>query len=924
MRSSLYLLLSVMLLSQVCMAGSIKGKVTEKSNGETAVGATIYIKDHDNYNAVAGLDGSFEMNEIPDGDYILVVTYINSAPYEQDIHIEGEQPLILEIAMSEKTDHQLNEVVIGDKRDGGSEKTARRMEQKADQVMNIVSAKAIQISPDITVANVIQRVSGVSIERNSNGDGQHAILRGMDKRYNYTMVNGVKIPSPDNKYRYVPLDLFPAELLDRLEVYKSLVPSQEGDAIGGAINMVMKDAPNQLSFSANLATGYSELFFDHDFKGFDNGGINSSSPWEINGKRYQAAPTDFPSAPLDYTNKKPLPNLIGGFSFGNRYFNNKFGIIVAGSYQNTYRGASSTLYDQETVDTYSVVSITKKSDRFFSEQQTRSGLHVKLDYRLNSRNKLKWYNAYMGLNNIQVRDEVGKELSYGQSGDTFTLGFSTRSRVTNQHIYNSTLQGEHQLTDKFKVDWSAVYSKATNERPENTEVSLSGFELHDQQYVTFPSGMTRRWEHNSDRDIAGYLNLTYKQSIKDIPVELKIGGLYRDKARDNFFNNYSFNPADKFARYGTDFDAYNQIEWTVATPGGAVNSALTYQASEKIAAGYFQFNIYTKRIELVGGVRVEHTDQGYNMLYPPITEDHPDGKQIYTDVLPSLNFKYILNEKANLRATYFRGINRPGFAEIVPYKIVNEDYQERGNYNLKHAVADNVDLRYELFPHAGESFLLGAFYKRIQNPIEFTLQIDPIRGQDQFYGPANYGTANNYGLELDFVKFFNKIGFKGNYTYTHSAITTTKAQRVANTDGSPGTHNIYPEQTRPLYGQAAHIANLSLLYKDVKHGWDAQLAGNYTGSRIATVSQFIDRDIWQKAFIQMDFSMEKSFHNGFAVFAKVNNILNTPMETFIKGKTNYDPKKSNINTPGQDLKDNTLVQRDYYQRSYLIGLRYKL
>jgi outer membrane cobalamin receptor len=57
--------------------------------------------------------------------------------------------------------------------------------------MNIVSGKAIEVSPDLTVANVMQRVSGVSIERNSNGDGQYAILRGMDKRYNYTLVNGV-------------------------------------------------------------------------------------------------------------------------------------------------------------------------------------------------------------------------------------------------------------------------------------------------------------------------------------------------------------------------------------------------------------------------------------------------------------------------------------------------------------------------------------------------------------------------------------------------------------------------------------------------------------------------------------------------------------------------------------------------------------
>ena len=109
----------------------------------------------------------------------------------------------------------------------------------------MVSAKSMQLSPDLNVANVLQRVSGVTMERDNSGEAQYAILRGMDKRYNYTLVNGVKIPSPDNKNRYVPLNIFPSELLDRLEVTKSLTADMEGDAAGGAVNMVMKDAPGQ-------------------------------------------------------------------------------------------------------------------------------------------------------------------------------------------------------------------------------------------------------------------------------------------------------------------------------------------------------------------------------------------------------------------------------------------------------------------------------------------------------------------------------------------------------------------------------------------------------------------------------------------------------------------------------------------------------
>jgi len=110
--------------------------------------------------------------------------------------------------------------------------------------------------PDITAAGALQRISGVTMQRTSNsGEAQYAIIRGMDKRYNYTLVNGIKIPSPDNKNRYVPMDIFPSELLARIEVIKALTPDMEGDAIGGAMNLVLKDAPEKLLVKATVSMG---------------------------------------------------------------------------------------------------------------------------------------------------------------------------------------------------------------------------------------------------------------------------------------------------------------------------------------------------------------------------------------------------------------------------------------------------------------------------------------------------------------------------------------------------------------------------------------------------------------------------------------------------------------------------------------------
>jgi hypothetical protein len=900
------------------LAATVRGKLLESASGEPALGVAIMIEGT-SFNDVSGLDGTFAIHNLQKGTYKLIIRHISYATVRKDIIITENETVELDLALDPAAELQLNEVAVVGKKDASSEQTARSLERNASQVMNIVSGKTIQISPDLTVANVIQRISGVTIERNSNGDGQYAILRGMDKRYNYTLVNGVKIPSPDNKYRYVPLDIFPSDLLDRLEVYKTLTPAMEGDAIGGAVNMVMKDAPDRFTLSANISSGYNELFLQRNFMSFDHKNIQFKSPYEQKGNQYSATPADFSKAAIDYKSKSPQPNLLGSLAIGNRFLDQKLGVLLAGSYQNTYRGSNSLFFDSETVDTLSGETLTKMSERQYSEQQTRFGLHSKLDYRINGQHKIQFYNAFMSLTNAQVRNVKSTQLTIGGYDPVLgnaTLGFSTRSRLTKQQIYNSTLQGKHQLSKKLALQWSAVYSKATNDVPDNVTVPLLGIRQNFVEKRTTVGDASRRWEHNSDRDLSGYLNLSYLMPIGAMQVEWSAGGLYRDKSRTNFYNNYQLRPSKPLAEYGVDFTDYTQIAWTIQNPRGSVASALNYSATERITSGYAQFKAESTTLEVLGGVRAEATDQGYAMRFP-IGEERPVGNQTYTDILPSIQFKYKTQENTNLRASYFRSLNRPGFFEIVPYRIVQEEYQERGNADLQRALADNIDFRYELFPKPAEQLMVGVFYKHIKNPIEYTLQKDAIRGQDIYYSPGNFGNATNYGLEIDYIKYFKTIGIKANYTYTHSRITTPKSKRIRNASGDLETISV--NQSRPLYGQSAHVANLSILYKNAKQGLDGQLAASYTGDRINTVSQFLNNDQWQKGFVQLDASLEKTFKNGLGIFLKAANLLNTPMEVYMKGTSLV-----NEGIPNQNRENRTLMRRDYYQRSYLLGARYKL
>jgi len=900
--------------SSALLAQSIHGKVYDKRSGEALIGADILIENL-NLKKSTGLDGSFQFQKLPQGSYTLLVHHLNYKTTRLSIQLTKEDnPLRLTVELEEENS-QLDEVTVHGVRSGFSEESARHRERNASQVLNALSGKAIQLSPDLTVANAVQRISGVSLERNSNGDGQHAILRGMDKRYNYTLVNGVKIPSPDNKYRYVPLDIFPSELLDRLEVFKSLTPDMEGDAIGGVINMVMKDAPTRKQLSFNIATGYNQLFLDRDFTSFDYHKVDKQSPAERYGKNHVATDKDFGNATSLYKNSRPAPNQILGFSLGDRFFANRFGIIVAGSYQNTYRGSNSVFFDERREGDTQASTLTNRSERQFSEQQKRLGLHAKLDFRINEKNKLQWYNAYLNFTNAQVREIESFGLQFGgydpEKGNA-TMAFSTRARLTQQSIINSTLQGEHLLTERLSTEWSLVYANANNEQPDNTTVALVGEMKNFERIPVYASNGRRRWEHNSDRDLYGSVNLKYKSEIAGLPIDWKIGGMYRDKQRKNFYNEHIMRVPSPQPLYGIDFQTYDQIKWSFGGPAYA--SPLTYDAWEKIGAGYALFQLNTAAIEATGGLRAEHTQQGYNMLYVTVL---PNGDQKYVDLLPSLNVKYKLKENVNLRASYYKAINRPGFFEIVPYSIVNEEYNERGNPDLKRAIAHNYDVRYELFPSSTEQLLVGAFYKHIKNPIEYTLQADAIRGQDIFYFPGNFGFADNVGFEVDFMKYFNKIGVRANYTYTHSAITTDKSKRIRNDKGDFELINV--KQTRPLFGQSAHTGNLSLLYKDTKTGWDAQLNANYTGKRIITVAQFVDADHWQRGFVQLDAAIEKKFAKRYVIFLKANNLLNTPMEVYQKGNpTNVE------HITDQKRDGRTLIQKDFYQRTLLLGFRFEL
>ena len=914
-------------------AHTLDGIVKDNKTGEPLIGTVVRVKELPNVGTTTGLDGSFTLHELPDkGKYTLVVSFMAYKTKEIVVDVANDDKV--DIPMNEDL-KQLGEVVVTGRREYRSDRSAVESVKNAGNVLNVMSQQSIQLSPDINVASVLQRVSGVTMERDASGEASYAILRGMDKRYNYTLVNGVKIPSPDDKNRYIPLNIFPSDLMDRLVVSKSLTADMEGDAAGGVVDMVMKDAPSCFQLQANAAIGTTDYFWKdgRDYLTSNRSDYTKKAPYEAFGSEYKASMSDFKNGPVQLkSHSMPAPNFIGGLSVGNRFWNDRLGVMLAGSIQNTFRGTERTYNSVKMASGEQAMYISKLNHRYYSIHDLTTGVHAKVDLTL-PKHKIEWYNMYVRTNSKGVRynNSIGTEYI---GANSYTQDDEIRSLSTTQSIFATNLKGTHHLTKNFTLDWSGIFSQAKEEDPDRTYVTLSNsvsteadadgnilsgnlWDTNKNITKTFPKDAERRFQHNMDTDWAGYINLTYDTHFaNDVEALWKAGAQYRRKERSNRYYSYIFSPAENAQDLdGNGLEQFDNVDWVCKTPYSQA-SQLNYDSKEHIGGAYAMVTLKTKLGELIAGFRAEHTNQIYTMLQH-FRNMGQTGEQSYWDYLPSASLKWTPTKKMNIRLSYYRSINRPGFYEIVPYQIMGEEYQEKGNPNLKRARIDNIDLRWEWFPSKTEQILAGVFYKYLKDPIEqvFVTSDGKIgAGTDAYYMPDNLGNAKNMGFEIDVIKYIRHFGIKANYTYTYSKITTSKREYK---EGS-AEYKSGVTQSRPLVNQAPHTANISLLYKDTENGWNAQLASSFTGAKLALVSPFKDADQWEKAMFGLDLSAEKQFKNGFSIFFKANNLLDAKRERYLKtvneSNLQYADQKSN----------KTIIGTYKYGRTFLLGVRYKL
>ena len=257
-----------------------------------------------------------------------------------------------------------------------------------------------------------------------------------------------------------------------------------------------------------------------------------------------------------------------------------------------------------------------------------------------------------------------------------------------------------------------------------------------------------------------------------------------------------------------------------------IGQAGSYTATDRTSAGYAMLDWGLRdNVRVIAGARVETADirvdastQGGFTAAARLNN---------TDVLPSLLVNTKISETQNLRLGVTRTLARPEYRELAPvtFRDVLGGVSVTGNDQLQRSLIDNFDVRYEIFPNAGEVFSIGAFVKRFDRPVE-RIESATSGAYQALY--QNAVSARDVGVELEARKSLGFLGswarsFTGfsNITLMSSSVTLDTTRGLAVTD-----------RTRRLVGQAPYVVNAGLTYSSVSGRTNATILYNVVGERI--------------------------------------------------------------------------------------------
>lgn len=736
-------------------------------------------------------------------------------------------------------------------------------QRRSDSVESVVHADGVAQLPDENAAEALQRLPGVSVERDQ-GEGRFVSVRGLGPDLNSVSINGTLVPSPESDRRAVALDVLPAELVQSLTVVKTLTPDMDANSLGGSIEV---ESLSAFDHKGLFYTGSSEASYD------DNTG--ETSP------KFSGAASN-------------------RFSLGDGTDN--FGVAAAMSWQERDFG-SDNVETGGAWDFDDGARLEELEQRDYEITRERSGLGLNFDYQADDYSSYYLRTLYSRFKDTETRNAAGVEFADaqlpGESGDAEGWR-ELKDREETQEVQSYVLGGER-LIGQWTLNAQAGYSQSSQDTPghiagavfeDNDDFADVGFNDSKKPYLNIGSEFSDpanfsldevEWaeEDTTDTEQNIKLDLARDYELAGHAAQAKFGGKLSRRDKDNDTDVWTYEDFDDFGLSDEQLSMANftkgEVDYGLGHfgPGlsaGAIEGLLggldrnaffneeesrvnDFDMSEDIDAAYLMNTVDIDDLRIIAGLRYEGTEfeaKGTGIRdgdYQAIEAEND-----YQHWLPGLHARYQLDQDTQLRAAWTNSVVRPTFGQLAPGFVIDGDEASFGNPTLDPLESSNFDLGIEHY--LGRAGVVSAFvfYKDIEN---FVYNAD-LAGTgewldfDEANTFANGDNADLYGLELAYSQKFDWLPAPWNGLLLGANATFSRSDAsISGFDADSGT---FRERDIDLPNQSETVGNLMLGWEDDK--LSLRLSANYKSEYLYEVASITDQahDLYVDDQTFVDFS----------------------------------------------------------------------
>ena len=885
--------------------GGVKGTVSDSKNGAPLSGVVVSLAGT-NKGTVTDIDGKYELPGIPAGDYELVFSYATYNTYKQNITITGDKDRIFDIKMMPETT-ELKDHVIKSGRITNTENSVINEIKTSNTIVSGTSASQISKTLDRNAADVVKRIPGVTIL-----DDRFIVIRGLSDRYNTVWLNDASTPSSETDKKAFSFDIISAGLIDRVLIYKTPSPDLPGDFAGGVVKVYTTSLADKNQLAVSIQTSSREFTtgtnFNYnapsktDWLGYDDGkrNIPKGIPDMISttDPNYKTNISSWSKAfGNDWTvnTTKANPDARFSLALSNvlKFKKVKIGNTLGIAYANTYTNYQIHRQGWDSLSRSYNYYDQKSSNNVSAGVMDNIGVSV-------GNSKIEFKNLYnqIGTSSLTMRNSVPDSILIPER--SYAMGYESRT------TYAAQLTGSHKNNaDTRKYNWALGYTDLFKNQPDRRVIKyvksgtdtvfraqvpgsvdiLNGGRFYSTLFehtYSFSHQFTQKVtiNRNFSFDVSAGNYIEYKSrsfKIRQLGYTIKSGQITQTLLHlpvNEIFadSNVDGNKRFKIGETTNPYDHYD-----------GQNELIASFVSLKLPVG--------QHIIIFGGARYEYNMQSIKAVVNQDTITS-DIKTKY--LLPSVNAAYNFSNKSLVRAAYGKTLNRPEFREWAPSYYYDFD-ELAGNYGslfgttvsrnknkgdtLKVGEIQNVDVRYEFYPSAGELIQIGGFYKSFKHPIQRVIILNG--GSDsKAFTFINADQAYCYGLEIDIRKslgwIYMKLGTTVFKDFTLAGnLTLTKSQLTIDSSLAKGVPGAIPHSD--LQGQSPYVINAGVYYQSPENGFQGSLLYNVFGPRMYAVGTTAAgaESIGEMPFKSFDFTVSKLFHKHYIINIGVQNILNS-------------------------------------------------